>query len=486
MTPEEFREAAHELVDWIADYRSTVEERRVRSDVAPGDIVAALPAEPPAEREPASAVIRDFQEIIAPASTEIQHPMHFGWFPSNASLSSILGDFASSGLSALGISWESSPPLTELEEVVSDWLRQLCGLSDRWKGVIQDTASTSALVAMIAAREKASNHAQVTSGILGFAKRLTVYTTAEAHSSVRKAALLAGFAAADLRNIDMDPHSHDMLPDALAAAIEADLAAGCVPAIVVASAGSTGITAFDPLPPIADLCESHDIWLHVDAAMAGAALVLPEQRGLFDGIERADSIAWNPHKWFGTILDCSMMYLRDPDHLVQVMSTNPSYLHTTVNGDSDSDGDGESNAATYEPTQYRDWGIPLGRRFRSLKLWYQLRIDGIESIRERLRRDLDNAQWFAAQIEALDEWEIVAPVRLQTVAIRHRPTSMTEQQVSEHNRDWAAAINATGRAFVTPSILDGIWMVRVSIGVESTERHHLGALIDLIKQAAAV
>lgn len=472
MTPEEFRDAAHELVDWITDRRLAIEQRRVRPDVEPGDIAGRLPRTPPSGGETAAQVLADLESVVAPGMTEVQHPMHFGWFPSNASLSSILGDIASSGLASLGISWESSPSLTELEEVVVDWLRQLTGLSDEWSGVIQDTASTSCLVAMLAARERATEHAQAAGGLVEFGRPLHVYTTDEAHSSVRKAALLAGFAARDIRVVDVDPWSRDMDAEHLARLMRSDVDGGGIPAIVVASLGSTGATAFDPLPEIIAAARPNDTWVHVDAAMAGSALLLPERRELFAGIDDADSIAWNPHKWMGTILDTSLLYLHDPDHLIRVMSTNPSYLRSTVGGDA---------------TQYRDWGIPLGRRFRSLKLWYQLRIDGPEEIRSRLRRDLENAQWFADEIAGLDGWDVVAPVRLQTVCVRHQPPGLTDpdpQQLSRHNLAWVQALNASGRAFLSPSLLDGIWMARVSIGVEGTERHHLVALLELMQEYA--
>jgi aromatic-L-amino-acid decarboxylase len=471
VTPEEFRAAAHELVDWIADRRISVEERPVRPDIEPGDLVAALPTAPPTDPEAAASVLADLDAIVAPGVTEVQHPMHFGWFPSNASLSSILGDMASSGLGSLGISWESSPALTEVEEVVVDWMRQLCGLSDEWHGVIQDTASTACMVAMLAARERATDHAQTSAGVLGFGKRLAVYTTDQAHSSVRKAALLAGFAADDIRVIDTDPWTRAMLPDKLVAQLDADVADGIVPAVVVASSGSTGTTAFDPLPALADAAEAHGAWFHVDAAMAGAALLLPERRGQFDGIERADSISWNPHKWMGTILDCSLMYLRDPEHLIRVMSTNPSYLRSTIGG---------------EATQYRDWGIPLGRRFRALKLWFQLRIDGIEAIQTRLRRDLDNAAWLASEIEGLAGWDVIAPVALQTVCIRHTPDGLEGDALSEHNLAIAQRINASGEAFLSPSLLDGMWMIRVSVGVQGTERRHVERLLELLQRSAVV
>ncbi|MEM9465598.1 MAG: pyridoxal-dependent decarboxylase [Actinomycetota bacterium] len=472
MTPEEFRAAAHELVDWLVDRRIAVEDRPVRPPVEPGDIKGALPADPPSGGDDPTALIADLERIVAPGVTEVQHPMHFGWFPSNASLSSILGDFASSGLASLGISWESSPSLTEVEEVVTDWLRQLTGLSEAWSGAIQDTASTGCLVAALAARERATDHAQARDGMLGFGKRLLVYTTAEAHSSVRKAALLAGYAADDIRSIAVDPVSRDMDADALRATMEDDVAAGAVPAFVVASLGSTGVTAFDPLPEIIEIARPHGAWVHADAAMAGSAMLLPEYRGLFAGIEDADSISWNPHKWMGTILDTSLLYLRDPEHLIRVMSTNPSYLQSTAGG---------------EATQYRDWGIPLGRRFRALKLWYQLRIDGPDVIAERLRRDLDNAQWFAEQVRAKPGWDVIAPVRLQTVCVRHTPADLAGDAaaVSEHNLAWVRSINLSGAAFLSPSQLDDGWMARVSIGVQGTERRHLEQLLALMDEHTA-
>lgn len=467
MTPEEFRAAAHELVDWIADRRAAVETRPVRPAVEPGDIAARLPSAPPVIPVDAAAVLRDLDSIVAPGITEVQHPMHFGWFPSNASLSSILGDVASSGLASLGISWESSPALTEVEEVVVDWLRQLTGLDDEWRGVIQDTASTACLVVMVAARERATGYGQVTTGLVGHDRPLCVYTTAEAHSSVRKAALLAGFGADHIRLVDVDPWTRDMRPEALRRAMAADAAAGHTPSIVVASAGSTGTTAFDPIDEIVEIAAEHGAWVHVDAAMAGSALVLPERRPLLGGVERADSLSWNPHKWFGTILDCSLLYLRDPEHLVRVMSTDPSYLRSTAGG---------------EATQYRDWGIPLGRRFRALKLWYQLRIDGIDAIRARLRRDLDNAAWLADRFAEMPDWEVVAPVRLQTVCVRHVPPDLADDPdaLDAHTLRWVREINLSGEAFLSPSQLDGRWMARVSVGVESTERHHLERLLTLL------
>ena len=470
MTPEEFRAAGHQLIDWIADYRSNLEQRPVRAQVKPGEVRRAFPATPPAAKLSPDQLLAELEQKIVPGITQVQHPMHFGWFPSNATLSSTLGDIASSGLGCLGISWESCPALTELEEVVCDWMRQLTGLSEAWEGCIQDTASTACLTAMLIARESVSEYSESAGGLQAEDKPLIVYTTEEAHSSVAKAALLAGFGRDNLRLVAMDPATRAMSANALAAQIEADFAAGFVPCAIVASIGSTGVTAFDPLAEIAEIAAEHAIWLHVDAAMAGSAMLLPECRHLWDGVESADSISWNPHKWMGTILDCSLFYVRDAQHLVRVMSTNPSYLRSSVDD---------------EVRQYRDWGIPLGRRFRALKLWYHLAIDGIGEIQSRLRRDLDNAQWFANQVEASENWRVLMPVKLQTVCIRHEPPGITADALDRHTLAWVDAINQSGEAFMSPSKLDGRWMVRVSIGVEASTGEHLQQLWQLLQQCAA-
>jgi len=469
MTPEEFRQAGHALIDWIADYRSDLEKRPVRAQVSPGEVTASFAAEAPQAPQTAAQLLTELDDKIVPGITQVQHPMHYGWFPSNASLASTLGDIASSGLGTLGISWESCPAATELEEVVCNWMRQLTGLSDNWQGCIQDTASTACLTALLLARERASDFAQNRGGLQGEQQPLIVYTTDEAHSSVVKAALLAGFGEQNLRRIAMNPHSRSMLAPSLAQQIADDIKAGFRPAAVVASVGSTGVTAFDPVAEIAEIATQHGLWLHVDvdAAMAGSAMLLPECRHLWQGVEAADSVSWNPHKWMGTILDCSLMYVRDVEHLVRVMSTNPSYLRSTVDD---------------EVLQYRDWGIPLGRRFRALKLWYHLSIDGVDAIQSRLRRDLDNARWFAEQVAATPDWQVLAPVSLQTVCIRHQPAGLNDEALDRHTLAWVHAINQSGAAFMSPSILNGRWMVRVSIGVEATTREHVKALWHKIQQ----
>ncbi|NYE01281.1 aromatic-L-amino-acid decarboxylase [Kineosphaera limosa] len=468
MTPEEFRTAAHTLVDWVADHRARIPELPVEARTRPGEIRAALPEHAPEQPEPLADVIADLEQIVVPGITQTQHPGFYGWFPSNASLASVLGDIASSGVAALGITWQSAPALTEVEQVVTAWLRELCGLPADFHGAIQDTASTGTLVAMIAARERASGLSEDRGGLQAVDAPLVAYTSGHAHSSVPKAVLLAGFGRENLRFVDVDPVTYAMRPEALAEAMAADVDAGRRPAVVIAAVGTTGTCAMDPVRAIVDVAREYGAWVHVDAAMAGSAMLLPEMRHLFDGTELADSLVWNPHKWMGTILDCSLLYVRDVDHLVACMSTTPSYL---------------KSAADEQVVQYKDWGIPLGRRFRALKLWFHLRLEGAEAIRARLRRDLENARWLAAQIEAAPGWRVLAPVDLQTVCVRHEPEGLTGEALDNHTLSWANALNVSGAAFVSPSILDDRWMVRISIGAEPTERADVEALWDRLRAA---
>lgn len=469
MDNDSFRQAGHQLIDWIADFRASVEERPVLAQVEPGEVRRNMPPLPEQPGE-MGELLRALDEVVVPGVTQVQHPMHYGWFPSNASLASVLGDIACAGMGTLGISWDSCPALTEVEEVTCDWMRQLTGLSEAWSGTIHDTASTACLVGILLARERAGELCKNAGGLQSLAAPLRVYTTAQAHSSVAKAVQMAGIGDANLVMVPVDPHTHAMDPQALARCIGDDKTAGLTPACVVACVGSTAVTAFDPLEPIADVCAAEGVWLHVDAAMAGSAMLLPECRHLWQGVERADSMAWNPHKWLGTILDCALFYVRDTEHLQRVLSTNPSYLR----GDSDG-----------EVTQYRDWGVPLGRRFRALKLWFHLSLDGPEALRARLRRDLDNARWLAEQIEAHPDWELLTPLTLQTLAIRHNPGGALDgEALDQHTLRWVGEINRSGSAFLSPSLLGERWMVRVSVGVESTERRHLEQLWALLQQAA--
>ncbi|HXT70926.1 MAG TPA: pyridoxal-dependent decarboxylase [Vicinamibacterales bacterium] len=448
------------MIDWIADYRTRVGERPVMARTAPGEVKARLPVAPPDAPEPFDDMLRDLDEIVMPGLSHWAHPSFYGYFPCNGELGSVLGDFASTGLGVLGLAWQSSPALTEVEEVATDWFRQMLGLSPAWSGVIQDTASTSTLVALLCARERASNYSLARGGLQNGAAPLVVYTSAHSHSSVEKAALLAGFGREHLRLLPFDGN-FAMRPAALGEAIAADKAAGRTPCAVVATTGTTTSTAIDPVAAIAAIAKAHGLWLHVDAAMAGSAMVLPECRWMWDGIESADSVVVNPHKWLGAAFDCSVYYVQKPEDLVRVMSTNPSYLQS---------------AADAVVRNYRDWGLPLGRRFRALKLWFLIREQGVSGLQARLRRDLTNAQWLAGEIRGTSSWRVLNNVVLQTVCVRHEPAGLTAEALDTHTLAWCDRINRSGAAYLTPALLDGRWMVRVSIGSLATEREHVAAL----------
>ncbi len=470
MTPEEFRKHGHELIDWIADFRERVYagEFPALSQVKHGQLRAQLPASPPQTAESFEEIVRDLDRHIVPALSHFQHPSFFGYFPSNSLLASVLGDYVSTGLAQIGLNWAASPALTELEEVTTDWFRQMLGLGNEWNGVIQDTASTASLVALLCARERATANSAMHGGLQAETSPVTVYSSEQNHSSIEKAVLLAGFGRENLRLIPTDV-DHALRVDALQTAIERDLAAGSTPGAVVVTIGTTGTTAIDPLADIARLALHHGLWLHVDAALAGSAMILPECRTLWQGIESADSIAINPHKWLGAAFDCSTYFVRNPGELVRVMSTNPSYLRTEADS---------------EAKNFRDWGIPLGRRFRALKLWFLIREQGVAGLQARLRRDLANAQWLKEQIDATPGWKRLAPVPLQTVCVRHEPSGLEAAALERHTLAWCNRINASGRAWLTPAQLQGRWMVRVSIGAEATERSHVQALWDLMRREA--
>jgi len=469
LNSDEFRAAGHRLIDWIADYRATIESRPVMAQTEPGAIKAKLPATPPQHPESFDAVLRDLDTIVLPGITSWQHPRFFGYFPSNGLYASLLGDYVSSGLGVIGLAWQSSPALTEVEEVVVDWMRQMLGLSDRWSGVINDTASTSTLVALLCARERTTNYGLARGGLQEEAAPLVVYATAHSHSSVEKAALLAGFGKRHVRIVPHDS-SHAMRPESLENMIKDDIADGLKPCAVVATTGTTTTTALDPLAAISKVARAHGVWMHVDAAMAGSAMILPECRWMWDGVEGADSVIVNAHKWLGAVFDCAVYFVRDPEHLVRVMSTNPSYLQTAADG---------------RVKNYRDWGLPLGRRFRALKLWFLIREQGVEGLQERLRRDIGNAKWLEQEISADPQWKVLAPVVLQTLCVRHEPPGLQGDALDKHTLGWVARLNESGAAYLTPAMLDGQWMVRVSIGAELTEREHVAQLWALMRQHAS-
>ena len=473
MSPEDFRRYGHRLIDWLADYHESLAKRPVMARTRPGEVRDALPAAPPNEPEDFAAVIDDLDRIVVPGLSLWQHPRFFGYFPANALLAGVLGDLVSTGLGVIGLSWQSSPALTEIEEVVTDWLRQMLGLSPAWSGVIQDTASTSTLVALICARERATGYALVRGGLQGETRKPCVYVSAHAHSSVDKGALLAGFGRDNLRLVPFDA-KYAMRADALAEMVSEDLAGGDLPCAIVASVGTTATTAIDPIAGIAAVARQNGVWLHVDAAMAGSAMILPECRWMWEGIERADSLVVNTHKWLGAPFDCSLYYVRDPEHLMRVMSTNASFLQSSVDG---------------QVKNLRDWGIPLGRRFRALKLWFLIREQGVAGLQRRLRRDMANARRLADEVAATPGWRVLAPVNLQTVCVRHEPAApdgsvMDGEALDAHTTAWVEAVNRSGVAYLTPAVLDGRWMARVSVGALATEAADVAAVWAAMQAAA--
>ena len=468
MHPEEFRRHGHELVDWMADYLAGVGDLPVTPAVRPGDIRRGRPASPPLEGEPFAALFDDFRDLIVPGMTHWNHPGWFAYFPGNNSPPSILGEMLTSAMGAQCMSWATSPAATELEQTTMDWLRQMLGLPEDFVGVIQDTASTATLVALLSARERASGGETGRAGI-GAGPGLTVYASVEAHSSVDKGVKLAGYGLDHLRRIPVDA-AFALDPAALERAVQEDVAAGFKPACVVASIGTTSSTAVDPVPAIAAICRRHGIWLHLDAAYAGSAAIAPELRGYFAGMEAADSIVLNPHKWLMTNFDCTAYYVRDRDALLSTFSLTPEYLRT---------------AHDAEVVNYRDWGIQLGRRFRALKLWFVIRSYGVEGLRAIIRRHVALAAELAGWVDEAADFERMAPVPFGLVCFRYRPARRSEKELDGLNERLLAEVNASRRVFLTHTRLGSRYAIRLVIGQRTTEREHVAQAWALIREAAA-
>ena len=415
MDSEAFRRHGHEVIEWVADYLRDVERYRVLPDVRPGEIRDRLPSAPPLQGEAFESILADFREIILPGVTHWNHPRFFAYFPANNSGPAILGELLSAALGVNAMVWQSCPAATELEEVAIDWLRQMIGLPAEFRGVIQDTASMSTLVALLCAREQATRFEANTRGLTGGSGglggpggsggALRVYASSESHSSVEKGVKAAGLGAANLVKIAVD-RDYALDPRDLERRIAEDLAAGHRPCCVVATIGTTSSTAIDPLPEIVAIAKQHGLWVHVDAALAGSAAILPECRALLSGAEGADSLVFNPHKWLFTNFDCSAFFCRRPEHLIKTLSIDPEYLKTAF----------DTGA-----TNFRDWGLPLGRRFRALKLWFVLRHYGVEGLQAKLREHLAWARAVKRLIEESEDFELLAPVPLNTVCFRYNP-----------------------------------------------------------------
>jgi aromatic-L-amino-acid decarboxylase len=466
MTPDEFRRYGRQVIDWIADYYERIEEFPVLSQVQLGEIRAALPEKPPLQGQPFEDILSELEPIILPGITHWQSPNFFAYFPANTSFPSILGELLSAGLGVQGMLWATSPACTELETHVLDWLVDLLALPQKFKssssggGVIQDTASSAVLTALLAARERATDFSCNQDGCDG---RLVAYTSSQAHSSVEKAVRIAGIGDHNLRLIEVDER-FAMRPQALRRQVEADRQAGFTPCFVSATIGTTSSNAIDPLPEIGRICQEYGIWLHVDAAMSGTAALCPEFQYLHDGMEYADSYAFNPHKWMFTNFDCDCFFVADRAALIQTLSILPEYLKNKAT---------ESGAVI----DYRDWHIQLGRRFRSLKLWFVLHSYGVEGLQALIRKHVSLAQQFAGWVKADSRFELAVPPPLNLVCFRH-------VEGDDFNRALLERLNRSGKLYLTHTVLDGRFTLRLCVGQTHTEARHVENAWKLIQESA--
>jgi aromatic-L-amino-acid decarboxylase len=466
MTPDEFREGGHLVVEWIAKYMERVEAYPVLSQVGPGEIRSKLPAEPPTQGESLEAVIHDLDRVIMPGITHWQSPTFFAFFPANNSGPSILGELLSAGLGVQGMLWATSPACTELEALMLDWLVPMLGLPDRFLstgsggGVIQDTASSGVLCALLAARERVTGGRSNATGTDG---TLTAYTSSQGHSSIEKAVKIAGLGSDNLRLIAVDDVLA-MRPERLAERMTRDRAAGAVPCFVCATVGTTSSMAFDPLRAIGEVCREQGVWLHVDAAMAGTAAVCPEYRSMHDGLELADSYNFNPHKWMLTNFDCSALFVADRAALINAVSILPEYLKNEA-------------TASGAVIDYRDWQIPLGRRFRALKLWLVIRWYGVQGLRAMVREHVSLAQAFAEWVELDPDFELATPVHLNLICFKHRGGDSANQAIMDR-------VNASGHIYLTHARIRERVALRLVVGQAKTKREHVEKAWERIKMAA--
>jgi aromatic-L-amino-acid decarboxylase len=465
--PKDFREQAHLFVDWMADYLENIEQYPVKSQVRPGEVFRQLPGSPPEEGELMPAIFDDFRNIIIPGMTHWQSPNFFAYFPANSSYPSVLAEMLTATMGAQCMKWETSPAAAELEEVVMAWLKEMTGLPPGFHGVIQDTASTSTLAAIITAREKYSGF-KVNENGFGELLNPVVYCSEETHSSIEKAVKIAGIGRQNLVKVDVD-RNFAMDPEALEEAIKKDLGSGNKPLCIVATLGTTGSTAIDPLKEIAVVARKYNLWLHVDAAFAGSALILPEYRWMIEGIEEVDSFVFNPHKWLFTNFDCSAYFVKDKESLVKTFQLIPEYLKTR-NQDKVND--------------YSDWGIPLGRRFRALKLWFVIRSFGVKGLRSKLQDHLFLANKFAHSIMVHDHFELMAPVNFNLVCFRYIPPDLEGQALDRINEDLLHRINATGKIYLSHTRLDGRYTLRMSIAQTRVQESHVDEAWMIIREEA--
>ncbi|PXY21470.1 aminotransferase class V-fold PLP-dependent enzyme [Prauserella muralis] len=467
MSPEEFRKHGKQVIDWIADYLASVESHPVRSPVGPGDIRRALPSHPPEHGEPFEHTLADLDRVLLPGITHWQHPRFFAYFPANASGPAILGDLLSSGLGVQGMLWATSPAATELETVVVDWLAELLDLPRRFRtdeaggGVIQDSASSASLVALLAARQRAG------------AGRHTLYVSSQTHSSLERAGRIAGLGAGDVRAVEVDPDTLAMDPDRLAALLERDRADGAVPTLVCATIGTTATTAIDPVARIGEVCRQHGVWLHVDAAYAGVAAVCPELRWINDGVAAyADSYVTNPHKWLLTNFDCSVLWLADRAPLIDALSALPEYLRNPA-------------TSSGEVIDYRDWQLPLGRRFRALKLWAVLRWYGAEGLRAHIRDGIALADEFADLVAADPRFEVSDHHPFGLVCFRPRYPELSTEDANAATMALVERLNDSGELYLTHAVVGGRTVLRLAVGGPATQRRHVHQAWEAIRAAVS-
>lgn len=467
MTNDEFIKRAHQLVDWIGDYLENIEKYPVKSQLKPGEIYSRLPEMPPLESEPFADIFNDFRNIIMPGISHWQSPDFFAYFPANSSAPSVLAEMLTAALGAQCMIWETSPSAAELEERVMNWLRDIIGLPGYFEGVIQDTASTAGLAALLSARERISDF-RINEN--GFASEpvYRVYASTQTHSSIEKAVKIAGFGRRNLVKVGVrDDHSLD--PALLAKAVEDDIARGYIPCCVIATLGTTGTVAIDPVKPIGEICSKHNIWLHVDAAMAGTALILPEYSWMIEGKEYIDSFVFNPHKWMFTNFDCSAYFVKDASLLIRTFEILPEYLKTRTRG---------------QVNDYRDWGVPLGRRFRSLKLWFVIRSFGLEGLREKVRDHISYASWLAGKVKEHDSFELTAPQSLSTVCFRYKPAGMDEEALNSLNEILNHKLNDTGSMYLTHTRIGDVYSLRMVSSQTNVKLENVKKAWELIIRTA--
>lgn len=464
---EEFKKHGYQFIDWIAEYFGNIENYPVKSQVKPKEIYNKLPEKAPESGEPIEKIFEDFKNIILPGITHWQSPNFYAYFPANSSNPSLLAEMLMSALGVQNMKWETSPAATELEERVMNWLKDMLGLPQNFSGVIQDTASTSTLAAVITAREKYSEYKINSDGFNKF-ENLRVYCSFEAHSSIEKAVKIAGIGKNNLVKIKVDDEFR-MIPEELEKAIIQDIENGFKPMCAVAALGTTGSTAVDPLDKIAAICKKYNLWLHVDAAYAGSALILPEYEWMIKGIENSDSFVFNPHKWLFTNFDCSAYFVKDKASLIQAFEILPEYLKTLSDD---------------KVNNYCDWGIPLGRRFRALKLWFVIRNFGAEGLRGKLRNHIAIAKNISNEIIKEKDFELLAPVTFNVICFRYKPGGKTEIELNELNEKLLHSVNSTGKIYFTHTKLKGKYTLRLVIGQTNVTEQHLIEAWKLIKETA--